>query len=351
VSPAGIQPLYGGQQLAQWIRAGGRPARRVRLHVARLQWHGYWFERNWQTQARKLAGIELPDDPVFILGPWRSGTTVFHELLAATDNWTTPQTWQCFNPSTCFLHTPRSEDRSIRRPMDHGHIRTFGPQEDEFALLLLGEPSIYRGLIDPRRLRECADELWSSGTAKLLRWQNFLRGLTASAGRPLLLKSPSHTFRLPLMRALFPRAKFVWIGRHTGELLASNARMWQAMADHYGLWDFPPEVLEGFLQDMLRACSNVLAWCLDEMPSESMLWVDFDELRTDPRQLLQRTWRFLRPDTPADDKAIDRTLAKIPIHDGSRASLIADPSVQHLEKVVAAARCRFSRRMPQAQLQ
>jgi hypothetical protein len=346
---ASFQPLWGGQQLAEWIRAGGRPEReRVRAYFLRLRWHAHWFEHNWRGQSTVISGIPLPDDPVFIIGPWRSGTTVLHELLAAATDWPTPQTWQCFNPSTYLLYAPPTLDLSTQRPMDQGHIRTHGPQEDELALLLLGEPSFYRGFIDPRRLRGCAEKLWSSSDrSELKRWLDFIRGITrdSTKGQQLLLKSPSHTFRLPLLRLLFPRAKFVWIGRHVGEVVASNVRMWSAMTDRYGLWNCPPATLEGFLQDMLKACSRVLAQCLDDMPRESMLWVDFEELRTDPKQTLQQVLRFLRPTPAIDDVTVaarlDEALRKVPIHDGARASLPDDESARKFEMLVTAARSQF----------
>jgi omega-hydroxy-beta-dihydromenaquinone-9 sulfotransferase len=340
------QPLFGGQQLAEWIRAGGRPERRVAGYFQRLRWHAYWFEHNWRTQTRAISDSPLPEDPVFIIGPWRSGTTVLHELLAATTHWATPETWQCFHPSTCLLSKPPALELSTDRPMDQGHIRTRSPQEDEFALLLLGEPSLYRGFIDPRRLGRCAEELWSSADkGELKRWQGFIRcvmrGVTE---RQLLLKSPSHTFRLPLLRPLFPRAKFIWMGRHIGEMLASNVRMWHAMTRCYGLWNCPRTVLDGFLQDMLRECSRVLTQCLDDMPRESMLWVDFEELRTDPRQVLERIWRFISPNLAIDEtiaRRLDQALTQVPVHEGSRASLPADESVQKLEKLMTAARRQF----------
>lgn len=43
--------------------------------------------------------------------------------------------------------------------------------------------------------------------------------------RRLLLKSPVHTARVPLLRRLFPRAKFVYIHRHPDEVLLSMAHM------------------------------------------------------------------------------------------------------------------------------
>ncbi|HTW74005.1 MAG TPA: sulfotransferase, partial [Steroidobacteraceae bacterium] len=234
------QIWYGARALAAWIRAGGTPQRRMPAHALKLRWHAHWFEQNWQAQTQRLQTLAAPDAPVFILGMWRSGTTVLHELLAACTGWNTPLTWQCFRPSTCFITRAPTEQAVVERPMDEGRISTLGPQEDEFALLLLGEPSVYRGFIDPRRLPECAAGLWEQpgGAASLARWQLFVRGIAAqSADRRLLLKSPNHSFRLPLLSSLFPDAKFIWIGRHVGELLASNLRMWRAMIGLYGLWD------------------------------------------------------------------------------------------------------------------
>jgi len=235
--------------------------------------------------------------------------------------------------------------------MDQGRISSLGPQEDEFAALLLGEPSVYRGFIDPRRLCESAEELWSNGSRApkgdvLVRWRHFLRGLNSSAtGTPLLLKSPSHTFRLPLLRELFPRAKFIWVGRHTGEVIASNLRMWRAMVASHGLWACTDVVLNRFLHEMLDACAVVLTRCLDEMPPENLLWVDFQELRTHPAQVLQRVAQFTKLDGKTDEGAaalrLDQALARIPIHHGSRANVPADESAQKLERLMVDARQRF----------
>ena len=281
---------------------------------------------------------------MFIVGLWRSGTTAMHELLVEATGWATPQTWQCFNPSTCFL-SRRPADASITRPMDQGRIATRSPQEDEFALLLLGEPSLYRAFIDPRRLRTCSEELWSSNEARLERWSDFLRGIALGApGGRLLLKSPSHTFRLSPLRTLFPRAKFIWIARHPGEVLASNLKMWRAMIDRYALWGCPLGLLEGFSEDMLRACARVLTRCLDEMPPDGMFWVDFGELRADPKGVLVRVLRFLEPDCL--DKGLfvrnlERALKHCPVYEGTETYLGGNEAVDTLQKLMITARKRF----------
>jgi hypothetical protein len=326
------------------VRAGGRPERRTFGLEARLRWHAYWFEVNWQAQRRRLNTLALPSNPVFILGLWRSGTTVLHELLAESTGWLTPNTWQCFNPSTCFLTRPPTRSSSLPRPMDGGRIATLGPQEDEFALLLLGEPSAYRAFIDPRRLSECAEYLQTTSAMSLARWQDFQRGIAAEkAGTPVLLKSPGHLFRLQSLRQLFPGAKFVWIGRQTHEVLASNRKMWRALMERYALWQYDAGALEIFLGHALSHCASVLERCLEDMEPERMLWVDFERLKTEPRRVLGNILRFLDPGRFRDETvlsdAIERALAAVPIHAGSRASGADRP--QRLDQTIAAARRRF----------
>lgn len=341
-----FQPLFGARALAEWIREGGAPDRAPLGYRLRLQWHARLFELNWRTQLERIPRGGLPSDPVLIVGLWRSGTTVLHELVSACGGWVTPQTWQCFNPSTCFLTGGPARTAAVKRPMDAGVIASQGPQEDEFALLLLGEQSIYRGLIDPRRLLECGAASWSGGGSGAERWQEFVRGIAAGGDGRLLLKSPGHTFRMPMLRKLFPGARFIWIGRHPGEVLASNVRMWHAMMSVYALWDCPQDVLHEFLRAAMRACSGVLEQCVAEMTREQLLWVDFEALQTDPERVLRQILQFAgkRPQQggePSLAADIERALSSVPIHRGERASMPDDESVLQLDRVMEAARRRF----------
>jgi hypothetical protein len=337
--------LFGARALAEWIRRGGRPARAPLGLGLRLRWHALWFELNWRTQLERLPRGDPQGDPVFIVGLWRSGTTVLHELVNACGGWLTPQTWQCFHPSTCFLTGAPAEAAAVKRPMDQGFIATRGPQEDEFALLLLGERSLYRGLIDPRRLLECGAASWSDGAGDLERWHEFVRGIAAGGSGRLLLKSPGHTFRIPALRKIFPRARFIWIGRHPGEVMASNVRMWTSMMSVYALWDCPGDVLQRFLREAARACSGVLEYCMAEMSREQMLWVDFEALQTDPERVLRQILQFVgsRPGRSERSLAadIEAALSSVPIHRGERAPMPDDESVLQLDRVMHAARQRF----------
>ncbi|HEY1890838.1 MAG TPA: sulfotransferase [Steroidobacteraceae bacterium] len=338
-----FQPLFGARALADWVHGGGTPARAPLGYGLRLRWHALWFELNWRTQLERKPPDALPADPVFILGLWRSGTTVLHELVHACGGWVTPQTWQCFNPSTCFMTGPPAQAVTAKRPMDRGLIATEGPQEDEFALLLLGEPSIYRGLIDPRRLLECGGVAWSGDGGSLERWQAFVGSLGGN-GR-LLLKSPGHSFRIPTLRRLFPRARFIWIGRHPGEVLASNVRMWTAMTNVYALWNCPGDILQRFLREAMQACAAVLERCIAQMTREQMLWVDFEALQTDPERVLRQILQFAGGRPGHDEQSltadIETALSSVPIHRGERVAMPDDESVLQLDRVMRAARRQF----------
>ena len=47
---------------------------------------------------RQAMQTPLVDDPVFVIGHWRSGTTLLHELLTLDDQFRAPTTFQTFCP-------------------------------------------------------------------------------------------------------------------------------------------------------------------------------------------------------------------------------------------------------------
>ncbi len=58
-----------------------------------LRWHQYVAYR------RRIAATPVPHDPVFVLGHWRTGTTLLHELLILDDRHAFPDTFHCMVPN------------------------------------------------------------------------------------------------------------------------------------------------------------------------------------------------------------------------------------------------------------
>jgi omega-hydroxy-beta-dihydromenaquinone-9 sulfotransferase len=63
---------------------------------------------------------------------------------------------------------------------------------------------------------------------------NFVRTLSSRDPRRLVLKSPTHTARIPTLLELFPDAKFVHITRDPYVLFSSTVKLWTSMAKKHG---------------------------------------------------------------------------------------------------------------------
>ena len=58
---------------------------------------------------RRVARTEIKEQPIFVLGHWRGGTTLLHELLVLDERFTYPTSFACFAPNH-FLITERLAD-------------------------------------------------------------------------------------------------------------------------------------------------------------------------------------------------------------------------------------------------
>ena len=195
--------------------------------------------------ARRLNRVELTDDPVFIIGHWRTGTTLLHELLALDPRHRCPTTFECFAPnhflvSERFLKGWTGFVLPSRRPADNMEMGWDRPQEDEFALCNLGVPSPYATIAFPNHPPQFQEyfELEDVPPRLRSRWRrtflSFLRQLAYKRPGRIVLKSPPHTFRLPLLCEMFPRARFVHMVRNPYLVFMSTVRLWKSLYASHG---------------------------------------------------------------------------------------------------------------------
>jgi hypothetical protein len=187
--------------------------------------NSYYRWREERRHGDAVQSVVITRPPLFVLGHWRSGTTLLHNLLAQdTAQFAYANTYQVINPHT-FLTTEETNSRRFafllpeRRPMDNMPLSFDSPQEDEFALLLGCFRSLYLGISFPRREQFYSRYLTFEGVpaAEIEQWKaaflHFARKLTFKYGRALVFKSPPHTARIKLLLEVFPDARFVHIHR------------------------------------------------------------------------------------------------------------------------------------------
>ncbi len=245
-----------------------------------------------------------PMRPLFLLGHWRSGTTLLHNLLLLDERFAAPTTFACFNPHHFLLAAHpmgRSGSRRAERPMGDMDVADDSPQEEEFALLCLGARSGYEAFMFPEAIEKmealCDARTFSveerSGWREAL--LEFLGGVSYSSGnRRLVLKSPTNSFRVEALRDLFPDASFAVIVRNPAEVFASSIAMWQAIWKRYALR--PPLGRHRLQEAVIRLRLDFetrLEQGLEAVAPRSVAYLAYEELVADPAGTIRRLYRKL----------------------------------------------------------
>ena len=176
--------------------------------------------------------------PVFVIGHWRSGTTHLTNLLSRSASFGILSPMSVGLPAEALglarLARPFVEQFFPRtRLIDAMPLGPDLPQEDELAMANLSTLSCNHGLYFPDRLQAEFDRgvfLDGVGAAELRRWRGRLfryvsKMTRAAAGRPLLIRNPANSARIPLLRAIWPDARFIHIHRDPADVCASSVRM------------------------------------------------------------------------------------------------------------------------------
>jgi len=253
---------------------------------------------------RRLRQPTQTEPPLFIIGHWRSGTTLLHEMLMLDDRFCCPTTYQCFAPGH-FLLTEQAMTSALswimpsKRPMDDVSAGWDRPQEDEFALVNMGAASPYRRMAFPATSsdRPEALDLARLDPNELAKWQRsmqrFLRLLAVRDPRRPVLKSPPHTARMGVLAGMFPEARFLHVVRDPFVVFPSTMRLWRSLHKVQGLQIDRGETLEAYVfaafEEMYAAFERDRAG----LPPGRLHEVRYEDLVADPVGRMQEAYERL----------------------------------------------------------
>lgn len=296
----GLLCIWHGASLGLWLRLlASRPpiswrqwARITSITVlAPLNSLSNFLE--WVVYGRRIARQKIEHPPIFILGHWRSGTTLLHNLMTLDAGLTYSNLFQCVAPDN-FLMTESWVTRLTRwtlsktRPMDNMANDWTLPQEDEMALVLMTMMSPYLMLAHQKDPSQYARffEMTDVTPAERQKWQSavlrFMKKLTMRANKPIVLKSPPHTYRIPLLLEMFPNAKFVYIYREPYAVFNSGVHLRRTLFLENGLGVPYYDSLEDDVLQTYSHCFERYESTKHLIPPSQLHEIRFEDLEADP---------------------------------------------------------------------
>lgn len=309
-SPQGIFSIWQGMDVPTWIRLlAGRPPVHVRQALRLALVSGMSVSNSVLKLLEHLAygaelrRYELEQPPVFIVGHWRSGTTLLHELLSHDPRLICPNLYQILSPHHCLLTEPIITPLTRwmlpkTRPMDNIRVAWDAPQEDETALCNLtamspymmlayqGQRPKYERFFELQDLTPAERERWTKAFVTFLK-KVALRSKKNAKGAPvpgqrILLKSPTHSYRIRLLLDLFPQAKFIHIVRNPYDVFNSSLYLRERLFESNALGRPRHEGAEEDVCVMYDHLFRVFEADRHLVPREQFHELRFEDLELDP---------------------------------------------------------------------
>lgn len=252
---------------------------------------------------RLVAKTVIADQPIFIVGHWRTGTTLLHELLVLDERYTAPTNYECLVPHHFLLTewvAPWIEFLVSRhRAMDNMDLSLRHPQEDEFALCMRGHPSLYQTIAFPNRSPEYPEylDLGQLTPRELNAWKHslfrFVQHVYFRRRKRVILKNPPHSCRIKVLLELFPEAKFIHIVRDPYVVFPSTIHLRRSMYRKHGL---QRPTFTG-LDELVLATYIELYRKLDEgrklVDPSRFYELRYEDLIDDPEGQMRRLYEYL----------------------------------------------------------
>jgi hypothetical protein len=264
----------------------------------------------------KIEETKIIQDPIFILGYYRSGTTHLQKLMSLNTQYEKLNIFKSYFPDSFIMLEPWLKPIiqvifnvfKVKNPIHRCPFNWDLPGEEDIAFALWPKKTSFNWFhafpsqldkvleltIHSREKDFCHDYLY------------LIKKLTYSfKGKRLVLKSPPHTARIPTLLKLFPKAKFIYIQRDEKETLVSNRYMWDVVkgACFEKVSDAQRDELilkskslfeKKYLQDKIH------------LKPEQLVEVKFDELMENPLEVIQAIYSKLHLDMDVTDNEILR---------------------------------------------
>jgi hypothetical protein len=257
--------------------------------------------------SRRIEKTIIAEDPVFILGHYRSGTTYLQKLLISNQRFGFLTNYDALFANSNLLFGKRMQHVfqilinwfRIKNPFFNSDTLLLSEptEEDDYLMNRASAYSAYWGLVFPKRWREWLNGApqfsdrkyaygWKKEYLKTLKYVTF-----RNTGKQLVLKSPPNTERIGVLLQLFPRAKFIYIYRNPFHLFYSTKNMWKkAILSYYSVQKITDDELDEIVFEHFIHLTEQYEKDKHLIPEENLIEISYEELKADPFNTIQKIY-------------------------------------------------------------
>jgi hypothetical protein len=247
---------------------------------------------------------EPVEDPVFIVGLPRTGTTHLHGLVSRDPHNRTPFTWEVMYPATrgenaagidrVRARTQSRLDWANRLAPEFVRIHPIAPDLPQECIAIHAQ--VFMGIQFHTTHDVPSFEDWFERNSQDLAYDFHRRLLqhlqSQRPGRRWVLKAPGHLFSLAALLRRYPNAKIVQTHRDPLRVMASMASHATVLRRAFSDSADPRQIAADWAERWARALDEFLA-VRDRAPAAQFLDVSYDAIEGKPLETVERVYDFL----------------------------------------------------------
>ncbi|MCE7741966.1 MAG: sulfotransferase [Candidatus Heimdallarchaeota archaeon] len=256
---------------------------------------------------RKIKKTKITEDPIFIIGHYRTGTTYLMTLMAYDKSKGYVSNVEGY-ATQFYLGFPKFTRWIIEsslpevRPMDNVIMGADEPTEEEYCIGTYSPYGYYTGFIFPRNFDLYSDFLTFEGMPKhhnkwRKKYHYLVQMLTLGhGGKQLFLKNPTHSYRIKDLVKMYPNAKYIHTYRDPYKVYSSTVKFFDGVFAIYTLQKWDKEKMK---QDILKNY-KLLYECQDRdlhlIPEDKIFHVKYEDFIEQPAEMMERIYKELELD-------------------------------------------------------
>lgn len=271
----------------------------------------------WIIFHKKIKTIQHEEPPVFIIGFWRSGTTLLHSLLCQDPRAGYVTTFHGVFPNLVltqkkWLKALINKLLPKKRPFDGYAMDMDFPQEEDFAMMSLQANSLYKMFYFPKDFDDIyARELYFEQLPAKQRglWEKeyltfISKALLNTGGKKYISKNPCNIFRIRTLIKLFPEAKFIFIYRNPYPVVESLQRFVNEVLPGSELQHLKSGIPRERFARLYKDAINEYMSAKENISSVNLLEIKYEDFKNQPLETIHNIYSCFN--LPGIEKALPR---------------------------------------------